>query len=500
MIPDSRVRSLNDRPLRESRPFVLYWMVSARRVGWNWALQHAAEEAHRLDLPLVVFEPLRAGYPWASARFQRFVIEGMRDQRDALEGKGVTYYPYVEPEPGAGRGLLEALAERSALVVTDDFPAFFLPRMVAGAAERLDVRTVAVDSNGLLPMSVADRTFNTAYSFRRYLQGVLPDHLPELPAPDPLGIDGSSGGRGKGSGGRPSGGSAERLAGVLDPVLERWPAADLEHLLGDGLAGLPIDHSVEAIPGRGGRRAGLEALGEFLRSRLDRYGVDRNHPDRDGASGLSPWLHWGHVSAQEVFHGVVSREGWTPLRLSEKVDGRRSGWWGLDGSSESFLDELITWREIGFNMCHRQPADYDRYESLPDWARETLADHAGDPRAGYGLERLDAADTPDEIWNAAQRQLRRDGVIHNYLRMLWGKKILEWSPTPRAALDFMIELNNRYALDGRDPNSYSGIFWVLGRYDRGWPERPIFGKVRCMTSRSTRGKLELDDYLRTYAQ
>ena len=214
MIPETRLRPLNDRPARDGRPLVLYWMVSARRVGWNWALQHAAEEARRLDLPLVVFEPLRAGHPWASARFHRFAIEGMRDQREALERTGVTYYPYVEPEPGAGRGLLEALAERSALVVTDDFPAFFLPRMVASAAERLDVRTVAVDSNGLLPMAVADRTFNTAYSFRRFLQGVLPDHLPELPAPDPLGSDGSDGGPdggfGGGSDGGPPGGSADR--------------------------------------------------------------------------------------------------------------------------------------------------------------------------------------------------------------------------------------------------------------------------------------------------
>jgi deoxyribodipyrimidine photo-lyase len=496
MIPDSRLRPVNDRPVREDRPFVLYWMVSARRIGWNWALQHAASEALRLDRPLVVFEPLRAGYRWASDRFHRFVIEGMRDQGAGLEEKGVTYYPYIEPEPGAGRGLLEALAERSALVVTDDFPAFFVPRMVASAGSRLDVRMVAVDSNGLLPMAVADRTFNTAYSFRRFLHTALPDHLPELPEPDPLEILSTDGG----ADGLAGDGARDRLAPVLGPLLARWPAADFDDLMGGGLARLPIDHSVEPLPGRGGRRAGLEALERFLDSRLDRYAEDRNHPDRDGASGLSPWLHWGHVSAQEVFHAVAGREGWTPLRLSEKADGRRRGWWGLDASSEAFLDELVTWREIGFNMCHRRPDDYDSYESLPDWARTTLADHAEDPRPGYGLERLDAADTPDEIWNAAQRQLRRDGVVHNYLRMLWGKKILEWSPTPQEALDVMIELNNRYALDGRDPNSYSGIFWVLGRYDRGWPERPVFGKVRSMTSGSTRRKLDLDDYLKRYAQ
>ncbi|MEQ9323841.1 MAG: deoxyribodipyrimidine photolyase, partial [Polyangiaceae bacterium] len=170
--------------------------------------------------------------------------------------------------------------------------------------------------------------------------------------------------------------------------------------------------------------------------------------------------------------------------------------WGMSAGAEAFLDELVTWREVGLNMCfHRD--DYDQLESLPDWAKKTIAEHADDERPVlYDLDQLDAAETGDEIWNAAQRQLVRDGRMHNYLRMLWGKKIYGWSPSAADALDVMIELNNRYAVDGRDPNSYSGIFWVLGRYDRAWgPERPIFGKLRYMTSDSTRKKLRLKGYL-----
>jgi deoxyribodipyrimidine photo-lyase len=166
---------------------------------------------------------------------------------------------------------------------------------------------------------------------------------------------------------------------------------------------------------------------------------------------------------------------------------------------ESFLDELITWREIGFNMCW-QREDYDQFASLPEWSKQTLAEHGDDPRQYvYGLEEYEAAATHDELWNAAQRQLVRDGRIHNYLRMLWGKKILEWSASPQEALGTMIELNNKYALDGRDPNSYSGIFWVLGRYDRAWgPERPIFGKVRYMSSENTARKLSVRGYIEQY--
>jgi deoxyribodipyrimidine photo-lyase len=195
----------------------------------------------------------------------------------------------------------------------------------------------------------------------------------------------------------------------------------------------------------------------------------------------------------------MRQAGWNSDRISGKVNGSSNGWWGVEEHVESFLDELITWREVGYNMCSRSD-DYDRYESLPKWAQQTLGKHAEDPREYvYTLDEFESAQTHDPLWNAAQRQLVREGRIHNYLRMLWGKKVLEWSASPQAALDVLIELNNKYALDGRNPNSYSGIFWVLGRYDRAWvPERPIFGTIRYMSSDNTARKVRVKDYLRRY--
>ena len=226
-----------------------------------------------------------------------------------------------------------------------------------------------------------------------------------------------------------------------------------------------------------------------------------NDPDADNRSGLSPYLHFGHISAHELFHELMLREEWSPASLGEKTGGKREGWWGASPGAESWLDEFITWRELGYNMTsHRD--DYDQYQSLPAWAQATLARHERDPRQFvYSLEEFATAATHDPLWNAAQTQLIREGRIHNYLRMLWGKKILEWTATPRDALDVMIELNNKYALDGRNPNSYSGIFWVLGRYDRPWgPERPIFGSIRYMSSENTRKKIRVREYLSTYAR
>jgi deoxyribodipyrimidine photo-lyase len=187
--------------------------------------------------------------------------------------------------------------------------------------------------------------------------------------------------------------------------------------------------------------------------------------------------------------------------MHQKATGKREGWWNAGPDVEAFLDQLITWRELGFNMCAHNSA-YDSFKSLPDWAIQTLTAHKGDPRpVKYKSRQFEDAATDDELWNAAQTQLREEGRIHNYLRMLWGKKILEWSRTPEEALQTMIDLNNKYALDGRDPNSYTGIFWVLGRYDRPWfPERPIFGTVRYMSSANTARKMNVRDYLRRYSK
>ena len=482
-IPDIRVRACNSEPPREDGDFVLYWMIACRRLGWSFALERAAEQARRWGKPLVILEPLRCGYRWASDRLHRFVLDGMADHVARLAGTDVLYHPYVEPEPGAGKGLLAALAKRACLVVTDDYPAFFLPRMIAAAGAQAPVRLEAVDSNGLLPLRAADKDFVTAAHFRRFLQKVLPGHLEHAPAEDPLDEP-----------------LPPRLKALPAAILKRWPAASPALLAGGTLAAFPIDHSVPPVAGvQGGDTAGSRTLDRFLDERLERYGAGRNDPGEELTSALSPHLHFGSVSAHQMLAAVAARERWSPERLAGRASGAREGWWGMSPAAEKFLDEAVTWREVGYNMAsHRD--DFERYESLPEWARATLARHERDPRPHlYSRQELEAGRTHDELWNAAQGQLREEGRIHNYLRMLWGKKVLQWSPTPRQALDSLIHLNNKYALDGRDPNSYSGIFWCLGRYDRPWPpERPIFGTVRYMTSESTRRKFKVDGYVARY--
>lgn len=484
--PEIRIQSRNRAPVRPEGGFVLYWMIAFRRLGWNFALERAAEHSRELGKPLVILEPLRAGYHWVNDRIHRFVLDGMAGHAAKLAKSDVLYHPYVEPEPGAGKGLLEALARRACVVVTDDYPAFFLPRMVAAAASRVPVLLEAVDSNGLLPLRAADKDFVTAYHFRRFLQKVLPEHLEHAPEEDPLAEP-----------------LPRRLKALPAEIAKRWPAASPDLLAGKtvALAKLAIDHTVCPVPVRGGEAEGERALERFLDERLERYGEGRNDPGEEVTSGLSPYLHFGHVSSHQVFAALAARERWSPERLARSSRGAKEGWWGMSAPAEKFLDEAVTWREVGYNMAsHRE--DFERYESLPEWAQATLAKHAKDRRPHlYSPEEFEAAATHDELWNAAQGQLVAEGRIHNYLRMLWGKKVLEWSASPRQALEILIHLNNKYALDGRDPNSYSGIFWCLGRYDRPWaPERPVFGTVRSMSSDSTRRKFKVDGYVKRYAR
>lgn len=480
-IPSNRLTQVNDLPINDQGQYVLYWMVAYRRTRWNFALEHALDRAKELGKPLLVLEPLRARYRWASDRLHRFVIEGMRDNAAAFAKSPVTYFPYVEPQPGTGTPLLGELAKHACTVVTDEYPCFFLPQLISVVKDRLPSRLELVDGNGLIPMRQPGRTFTVAHSYRRWMQKNILDSLLEMPAANPL-----------------SRLKLPRLESLPAKIAKRWRPADLTSLLAaDGLSSIPIDHAVrpnEEIAG--GTVAAQKKWKRFLTGRLDRYGEDRNHPDENATSGLSPYLHFGHVSAHQMAADLLDHEEWTPDQASP-ANGKNHGFWNVTGPTEAFLDQLLTWREMGFNLAHRQPQTYDKFESLPEWSQKTLAEHADDPRPVlYELEQFERARTHDELWNAAQRELVSTGVMHNYMRMLWGKKILHWTRSPREALSILIHLNNKYGLDGRDPNSYSGIFWTLGRYDRAWgPKRPVFGSVRYMTSESARKKLHLKKYL-----
>jgi deoxyribodipyrimidine photo-lyase len=484
-IPGVRIRRGNDKHVNPEGEFVLYWMIAYRRALWNFSLQRAVEWAIELKKPLVILEALRSGYQWANDRLHRFIMDGMEDNLRHLKERSVLYYPYIELKPDAGKGLLAALSEKASVVITDDFPVFFIPRMVLSAAQKIPVMMEQVDSNGLLPMRAAEQVYKSAYAFRRFLQRHLPGHLPDTPKADPL-----------------KGIKLPRPPPLPEKILKGWPMADSRLLQGREkiLAFLPLNHDVAILRQRGGFSEALRILQAFLKERISGYAEKRNEPEEDVTSGLSPYLHFGHISVHQIFHDLTEKEGWFSDRLSDKATGSRSGWWGMSEPAEAFLDELITWRELGFNMCWQRD-DYDRYESLPDWALKTLKTHEEDERPYiYDLKAFEMGRTHDPLWNAAQMQLFREGRIHNYLRMLWGKKILHWSATPRKALRIMVELNNVYALDGRDPNSYSGIFWVLGRYDRPWgPERSIFGKVRYMSSKNTTKKIRIKNYLKIYA-
>ncbi|MFN0057670.1 MAG: deoxyribodipyrimidine photolyase [Planctomycetota bacterium] len=484
-VPAERIVARNSAPVAPRRRTVLYWMTAHRRATWNFALERAVEWCRSLKRPLLVFEPLRIGYRWASARHHQFVIDGMRDHCASFAAAGVGYYPYVEPRAGAGAGLLAALARDACVVVTDDYPCFFLPRMLESASRRLDVLLEAVDSNGFVPMRAAAREFTAAVHFRRYVQKRLLERMEVLPLATPLD-------------------ELPKQVGceVADDVQTRWPRAADRLLAGDpaALRALAIDQSVAPTIVEGGAVAAHALHDTFFQHRFAGYATERSDPSEQHASELSPHIHFGHVATHEIIARVFERERWRPEHLVRAQLGKREGFWGMSADAEALLDQLIVWRELGFNACAER-SDHESLSALPRWAQTTLAEHAADPRPEqYELAAFERAETHDELWNATQRQLVREGRIQNYLRMVWGKKILEWSATPARALAIMIELNNKYALDGRDPNSYNGILWVLGRFDRPWaPTRAVFGCVRYMSTANSQRKFRLKDYLARYA-
>jgi deoxyribodipyrimidine photo-lyase len=473
----ARLRRLNDRRIEPGGDYVLYWTQIYRRLERNHALDYALRCAEELSKPLVVYEGLRIDYPWASRRLHRFVLEGMQANAQRAGDLGFNYWPFVETRKDEGRGLLRRLGARAALVVTDDYPCYIVPLQTEALARKLEVPVFAVDSNSLVPLSLLGPAVKAAAHLRPRIHKAFAEAWSHRARAKP----------------RLSRAACKRVTAPFEP----WRAKDLAAFVD----ALPLDRLAPVPQTPGGTPAARARLRGFLRKRLRGYAEHRSEPrapDEGNASGLSPYLHFGHLSIEEVTERVLSTTGrWTKEELRIPNRGRREGFFCDDPDVNSFLDEALTWRDVGFNWHWSRRRDAASLETaLPTWALQTLGAHAKDPRSVvYSADELERGATHDPLWNAAQRELVATGTIHNYLRMLWGKKVLEWSASPAEAYRTLEHLNNKYALDGRDPNSYTGILWCFGLFDRPWaPERPVFGSVRYMSSENTARKFRLAPY------
>jgi deoxyribodipyrimidine photo-lyase len=453
---DPRVRRLNDRPANAKGEYVLYWSQVYRRGHDNAALAYAIERANELGLPCLVYEALRPDYPYASDRIHSFVLEGARDTAAVLGSRGVAHAFFLPKTTDEARGVVGKLAARAAMIVSDEFPTYIVPAQNEAAAKRATCAYVTVDDCVVVPMSLFPKQEYAARTLRPKITQAMDtwlapieERLPRVAAP-------------------------ARLSLPFTPV--DFATADIPALV----ASCAIDHDVPPVAEfPGGSKAAEARLARFVARQLASYAVDRNDPSRDAASHMSPYLHFGMVSARKI---ALAVRGWLD-------DG------GAEDAAAPYLEQLLVRRGLAFNFARSNP-DHARYASMPAWAKETLAARAGDRRE-YALTvaQLAAAKSPDAIWNAAQAELRARGVIHGYARMLWGKLVISWFADPAEAHAVLVELNDRYALDGRDPDGYTNIGWCFGLHDRPWPNRPKFGTVRTMTTKSAANKLDFDAYL-----
>jgi deoxyribodipyrimidine photo-lyase len=442
-IQAERVRPLNGRK-GTGRPLVVYWMQAAQRARTNHALEYAVGAANELGKPLVVFFALTEDYPEANERHYAFMLEGLKETQEALRGRGI---PMVVRR-GAPDREIAAFGRDAAMVVVDEGSVRVERGWRRSAAAALDCPLVEVATNVIIPVEAASpKEEYTAATLRPKVYRLLEGFLTPLQE-TPLRIK------------------------SIEPAIDSWDIGDTAA----ALARLDLDRTIGRVPSiRGGESEAGKKLQAFVKNKLAAYAEARNDPSLDALSGLSPYLHFGQIS---------------PLAVALAVKkGPRYG-------QAAFLEELIVRRELSFNFVHYNRA-YDRFEGLPAWCRQTLLEHAGDPRPYlYSRAELKRAATHDPYWNAAQKEMALTGKMHGYMRMYWGKKILEWSASPRQAFRTALALNNAYELDGRDANAFAGVAWCFGKHDRPWARRPVFGTIRYMNAAGLRRKFDVDAYVR----
>ena len=445
---DGRLRDLNACPVRRG-DYVLYWMQQSQRARFNPALEHAVAQANALGLPVVACFGLIDSYPDANLRHFAFMLEGLAETRRDLLKRGIGF----AIRKGSPDDVALQFAKRAALVVCDRG---YLRRQRAWrdhVAKESPCRVVQVEGDAIVPVDTASSKHEiAARTLRPKIMRTLDAFLLPCPA---IRLKHKAG--------------ALRLKSDID--LDDIDAA---------LCKLTLDRSVGPVRQfRGGTRAAHRLLGRFIAQGLAAYGTERGKGDENVVSRLSPYLHFGQISPVEIALEVLKA--------------------GPSTAAYAFIEQLVVRRELAFNhVLHAK--DYDRYECVPDWARQTLAAHRRDRRAFlYDRATFEAAQTHEPVWNAAMTEMKLTGYLHNRLRMYWGKKILEWSADPQTAFETALTLNNRYFLDGRDPNSFTSVAWIFGLHDRPWPVHPVFGTVRSQGLNSLR-EFDLETYVARIAR
>ncbi|MFN4242655.1 MAG: deoxyribodipyrimidine photo-lyase [Tepidisphaerales bacterium] len=451
MVEPTRIQVLRDLPPKPDARYVLYWMQSSQRTTHNPALEYAAATANDLRLPLVVCFGLMDNYPEANARHYAFMLDGLADVARRLDRRGIRFVVKHGNPPEVALHY----ARDAAVVVCDRNYLRHHKAWRLQVAREADRRVVQVEGDVVVPVETAsDKAEFAARTLRPKIHKLYASYLTPLPE-TPINVPAAR----------------LKVSGDIDPV---DPAA--------ALAKLRLDRSVQPVSHfKGGETEAQRRLGHFIEHLLRDYAEGRNEPAAGATSHLSPYLHFGQIS---------------PVHIALAVRDAR----GPKADTDAFLEELIVRRELAINHAFYNEK-YDQYAGLPEWARKTLAAHARDRREHlYSLEQLETAQTHDPYWNAAQLEMTRTGFMHNYMRMYWGKKILEWTRTPEEGFAWNLYLNNKYFLDGRDANSYTGVAWCYGLHDRPWgPERPVYGMVRYMNAAGLERKFDIKAYVKKVA-
>jgi deoxyribodipyrimidine photo-lyase len=446
-VQNSRIRGLNDRELKKGS-YVLYWMQQSQRAEYNHSLEYAVQQANALGQGVLVSFGLMDDYPEANLRHYTFMLEGLRETQASLAKQGIK----MVIQRGSPADVASALGRKASLIVCDRGYLRHQKAWRTRVARSATCGVVQVESDVVVPIEVVS---NKAEYAARTIRPKIHKHLNDYLVPFKSSVVKKS-----------------SLGLKIKSLDLKEVSAFLNKLSLDRRVG-PVTQFF-----KGGTSQAKARLDEFIKKRFKHYVENRNQPQTDDISHMSPYLHFGQLS---------------PLYLALQIKAAVSR---LKDAQEAYLEELIVRRELAMNFVNYTP-NYDSYACLSQWAQKTLKQHQKDKREYvYTRGQLEDAETHDEYWNAAMREMKITGFMHNYMRMYWGKKILEWSKTPQHAFRTTLAINNKYFLDGRDPNSYTGVAWVFGVHDRAWFERPIFGKVRYMTASGLERKCDIQGYVR----